>query len=332
MSQELEKRFTPKKISSELLGQSYSRLGQDKKSERVLNCGSFLEFAHSISADGTISEKGKLYNANFCRDRLCPLCSWRKSYKIFAQVSQIMNIIGDKYKFLFLTLTVPNCEPSELSTTLSAMVKGFARLIRFKPFKTSVLGYFRALEITRNKNNGSYHPHFHCVLAVPLNYSGKYYIKHSEWLDMWRKAMRDNSITQVDIRLVRPKKIDSVGVDSSELLHSISSVPLGSAVAEVTKYSVKDSDYIIPDNEELTDKIVLELSEALYHRRLTAFGGVFDDAFKQLQLQDIESDNADLIHINDTIDDSLALLIVRYGWSCGVYKMIDSRLKEPLED
>lgn len=320
---EIGLKFTPKKKSSLLLSESYSRLGLSGKSQRVFDCGTFLEFAHEISFDGTVSETGKLQTANFCRDRMCPMCSWRRSYKIFGQVSRIMEVIGGKYKFLFLTLTVPNCSGEELPGTLDRMMLAWRKLIRYKDFKI-VKGFFRALEITRNKDYrsksyGTYHPHFHVVIAVPLSYGKKAYISRNRWLELWQKAMKDPSITQVDIRVAKDK-------DLSENY----SQELSSAVAEIAKYAVKDSDFIYPGQDELTDDVVSTLSGALFHRRLVAFGGVFQDAFDSLQLDDPE--DGDLVHINDKINPELALLIVKYGWSCGTYKMTDAHIRSPREE
>lgn len=320
---EISLKFTPKKNTSLLLSESYLRLGLEGKSQRVSDCGSYLEFAHEISSEGEVSETGKLHSANFCRDRMCPMCSWRRSYKIFGQVSQIMEIIGDKYKFLFLTLTVPNCAGADLAGTLDRMMNAFRKFIRYKDFKV-VKGFFRALEITRNKDPksksyGTYHPHFHVVLAVPKMYGkGSCYVGRDRWLELWQKAMKDPSITQVDIRVARDK-------NASES----ASQELASAVAEIAKYAVKDSDYIYPGQEDLTDQIVTTLTGALHHRRLVAYGGVFQDAFEKLKLDDPE--DGDLVHINEKLNPALAWLIVKYGWSCGTYKMTDAYIKTPGE-
>jgi len=107
LKEEILKKFSPKREASELLAASYNRLGYEGKYKRVKDCGTFLEFRQPISDN---SEKWRLYNANFCRDRLCPLCSMRRTYKIFGQISQIMDVIEDKYAFIFLTLTIPNCD------------------------------------------------------------------------------------------------------------------------------------------------------------------------------------------------------------------------------
>lgn len=324
---ELEKKWTPKKEQSLILSDSYIRLDWRRKAERVADCGSWLEFVERSehgqggavpgcpcgAPDGTPTRTTayKLYHANFCRDRLCPMCSWRRSYKIFGQVSQIMNLLGNNYRYIFLTLTVPNCEPDELNKLIDDMVKGWHRLVNRKAFKTAVKGFFRALEVTRNKKDGTYHPHFHVVLAVnPSYFTSRDYIQRDEWLQLWQKSMKDDTITQVDVRTMKNKKTGEVSGEA-----------LASAVAETAKYAVKSADYIFKNNDSLMDKIVLTLSSSLSHRRLTAFGGCFAEAREKLGLDDCE--DGDLIHIDDnSIRSDLATMIVRFEWSCGAYKLV----------
>lgn len=324
---ELEKKWTPKKEQSLILSDSYERLNWIRKAERVADCGSWLEFVERSeqgqggtgpgcpcgAPDGTPARTTayKLYHANFCRDRLCPMCSWRRSYKIFGQVSQIMNLLGNNYRYIFLTLTVPSCEPEELNKLIDDMVKGWHRLVNRKAFKTAVKGFFRALEVTRNKKTGTYHPHFHVVLAVnPSYFTSRDYIQRDEWLQLWQQSMKDDTITQVDVRTMKNKKTGEVSGEA-----------LASAVAETAKYAVKSADYIFKNNDSLMDEIVLTLSSALSHRRLTAFGGCFADAREKLGLDDCE--DGDLIHIDDnSIRSDLATMIVRFEWSCGAYKLV----------
>ncbi len=52
-----------------------------------------------------------------------------------------------KVRWLFLTLTVKNTDSESLSETISDMFKGFNRLSKYKAFKTSIKGFFRALEV-----------------------------------------------------------------------------------------------------------------------------------------------------------------------------------------
>lgn len=321
--QELEQKFTPKRQDAEKLSASYRRLQYYRKADRVLSCGTVLEFAHAISSDGTVAEKGKLHNANFCRDRLCPMCSWRRSYKIFAQVSNLMRHCDDNYAFLFLTLTATNVDGSELSKSLDKFFSAWSELIRNKRFKKAIKGYFRAFEVTRNNKHyspfyGTYHPHFHCVLVVNKSYfTSRDYIPQAEWLQMWRDCMDDQTITQVDIRRAKGKN------------GSIEAEALSAAVAEIAKYAVKSSDYLTPD-DSLTDEIVSILGNALSNRRLCTFdrSGVFGKIRRKLALDDPE--DGDLIHLSDEdkIDPAVAHLICRYGWTAGAYKMDTSFIKE----
>ena len=209
---ELQEKFAPKHSKSILLSDIYMRIGQEKKSLRVENCGSFLEFAHEVDSYGTIDEKGKLYHAFFCRDRFCPMCSWRRSLKLFANVSQCIPKITSKYKCVLLTLTVPNCTEQDFRSTIDRLMLSWKKFTRYKKFRSIVKGFFRVLEVTRNQKNGSLHPHFHIILVVPKSYGKKeeLYLSHAELLEMWRSAYGDDSITQVDIRLIKPKDTEEL--------------------------------------------------------------------------------------------------------------------------
>lgn len=319
LENELENKFTPKKAMGERLVLSYLRLGYDSKAETVANCGTYLEFAKYSD------DKYKLHRANFCRDRLCPLCAWRRSYKIFGQVSQIMNLIEKDYAFIFLTLTVRSCDGADLSKLIDKMNRAWRRFIQYSRIRNVCKGFFRGLEITYNKEFDTYHPHFHVIIAVPKGYfAHKDYIKRDEWLSYWQKAMQDSRILILDVRRVRSKESMSSGVQFSNTLKSV-----GSAVAEIAKYAVKSADYLFQD-ERLTDFCVYTFTESLKNRRLCAMGGCFLDAHKKLQLDD--SEDGDLIHIDNDIRSDVAIQILRYGWSCGAYKLIEVIDKSPLDE
>lgn len=324
--EELDEKFYPKKYLSFPLVRSYERVGMEKNADRVRHCGDYLDFADT-------SDGFKLYDARFCRDRLCPMCSWRRSYKIFGQISQIMDLIASEYEFLFLTLTVVNCEGSELSETISKMqkawYKGFVKDNSYnRRAKNVIKGYFKALEVTHNLNKRSksydtYHPHFHIIIAVNKSYfTSREYIKQDEWLDMWRKAYGDPLITQVDVRKCKSKSNIQAG---EQYVKSLSS-----AVAEVAKYAVKSSSYVgyfdkdghpRTYSNKVIDSSVVALTSGLSHRRLCEFGGVFRDARDKLKLDDCE--NGDLINIDDyKLRSDIAYAIYRFSWSCGAYKLV----------
>ena len=281
-----ERPWKKHKESSLQLSDSYKRIGEKGKSYRVQNCGSILTFNECPGG-----HEKHLIKANFCRVRLCPMCAWRKSLVIFTQLLQICHVACSRQdlRFIMMTLTVKNVPGQKLSDQLDDMFKSWDRLTKRIEFKSNVQGWFRALEVTHNVNAKStaydtYHPHFHILLAVkPGYFKGQKYIKQSRWMELWRSAARLDYNPIVDVRTVKAS-------DNPE------GKPIEKAVAEVGKYTTKPGDYLFAD-EQMTDKAVLVLDEALHGRRLVSYGGILADIKKELKMADVE--NADLIQIDD---------------------------------
>lgn len=312
-----ERPWVLKKNKTAVLSDSFKRLGYDKKALRVKECGSFLEFKRFH--DNTL----KLNYANFCKDRLCPICSWRRSLKIFGQTSQIMDkaLEEKKYRFLFLTLTVKNVYGEDLSDTLTYMFKAFNVFTKRKQIKDSISGWFRALEVTHNVNKKSinfdtYHPHFHVILMVRDKYfkDKRLYLKQSDFTEIWK---------------------DCLGADYNPVVHvEAFKKSTSKAVAEASKYTVKDGDYLLENDLQLTDSSVRVLSKALRSRRLVAFGGRLKEISKELKLDDItdgdlvNTNSQNLVDYDDTymmdsltgelvIREDLGYIIEKYGWNIG---------------
>ena len=70
-----ERPWRDNKLKTLELAESYKRLGM-KKSYRVAECGTYLEYKRFFEDNSR-----KLHQANFCKVRLCPMCSWRRSRK-----------------------------------------------------------------------------------------------------------------------------------------------------------------------------------------------------------------------------------------------------------
>lgn len=353
----LEKKFAPRKKESEELADVYGRISSrpecgktmlvvrsqfnenaengelytfsvsEKKTEnywsrrasRVNGCGTYLEIGREIIS-GVPAEKGKLHKANFCRDRLCPMCQKRRSLKFYGQTSKIMDVIGDKFKFIFVTLTIPNVPANGLTRALNGLTTGFDRFLRYKPIEKVCKGCVRALEVTYNPERDDYHPHLHVIFAVPKSYAkSKDYIKHEDWLKMWQRAYGDNRISQVNVKAITGKEEEN-GKTAAESLKK--------AVAEVCKYSVTSKSLLFED-KALSEKVVLELAMALARRRLVQFRGVFQKAAKALKLEDVESPDVDLTHLDGYFRPDVALMICQYSWTSGAYVKTDEYILEP---
>lgn len=289
-----ERPWAVHKLSNSYLAVAYDEV-DEKKAARLRECASWLEFVKT--------EEGlKLHNANFCRVRLCPICAWRRSLKTFGQVYKIVSVAQENYSFIFLTLTVKNCQPGELSDTLDMLSKSWDRFIKYKDVKNAVKGYYRATEVTHNVTENTFHPHFHCLLAVNKSYfSGRTYLKQSVWRDLWKKAVRLDYDPQVDVRRVKAQHVEGV-------------------CAEVAKYAVKVNDVICFDDWDLTVDTVRILDKAFNKRRFIAFGGVFKEIHKQLNLDDVE--DGDLIHDDDSVLPELSKDTVLYAWNSGYNQYI----------
>lgn len=314
---EIQEKFLDKKISNLKIADFYKSHFPDNfnKFERVRDCGSFLKFAHIFNIEtDSFDTHGKLYQANFCRDRLCPYCNWRRSLKLFHNNSVIISDIWDKYLFASLTLTVPNVPGEKLKKTIDDLMSGINKLFHYKAVKNVVRGYYRALEVTYNQRSNTFHPHYHFVLAFDKSYfTSPSYLSHSQWLELWRKAMNDNSILMLDIKRLYNKL-------SGKLAESEDEIRL--AFLEFCKYSVKDSDMI-------NDFVIMILFKSLFHRRLVEYKGVFRDSFVRNKLEDSEDENADLIHADDDIEDSISLLILSYQFNHNSkeYELVDQEIK-----
>lgn len=289
-----------RKITSLEVSASYERLGNLSKAFRMSNCGDTLEFVKQ-------DDKKRLIHANFCKIRLCPMCAWRRSLKTFAQVSCVMNEFEtSRHAFLFLTLTCRNVGADELKETMDKLFEAFNLLMKQKRVSQAVVGWFRALEVTYNHRENTYHPHFHCILAVYENkyFSGGGYITHDEWIALWRNCLKIDYDPSVDIRRFRKTT--------------------GREVAEVSKYTVKPEDYIIryyEDNSvfrEKTDMIISVLDKALFHRRLVAFGGEFKKIHKRLNLDDTEDGDLVVVDGKEELRDDVKQVIEIYHWHVGL--------------
>lgn len=258
---------------------------------RIGECSRQLEFAFKAKDDGEL--KLKLQQAKFCRLRWCPVCQWRRSLMWRARFFQTIPEIIKEYptaRFVFLTLTVKNCQPDELRETLTWMNKSWERLTKRKLFPA--LGWVKAVEVTRRSSDGTAHPHFHCLLMVSSTYfGGTGYITQAKWTEMWKSCLRVEYTPIVNVKAVKPKK----GVDPQ------AAMPI--AICETLKYSVKEGD-LIADQEWLH-----ELTRQLHKTRAIAVGGVFKNFLSEDEPEDLI--NADLADEEPTSEDDPR---VTFGW------------------
>nr|WP_253896521.1 protein rep [Streptococcus gallolyticus] len=270
-----DRNWRGRKILSLKLADIFKELGyKETLVERVSSCGDVLRFVRL--EDGTL----KLYQAYFCKNKLCPMCNWRRSMKYAYQTSQIVDEAikeQPKGRFLFLTLTVKNVPGDRLNDTLSQLTQSFDRLFKRKKVQKNLVGYLRSVEVTHNEKENTYHPHIHVLLMVRPSYfrASDNYISQAEWSEMWSQSLKVDYVPMVDIRAVKEKGKGLKG-----------------AILETAKYPTK------PVKLDVENKQVVEdLYNGLYRKRQLGYGGLFKELKKKLQLDDAE--NGNLVQTSD---------------------------------
>jgi plasmid rolling circle replication initiator protein Rep len=260
----------------------YDQADFEDYSARIDRCAQMLLFGSRLDVQG--QRTIRLKSAFFCRVRNCPVCQWRRSLMWKARLGTALPLIERDYpkaRWLHLTLTVRNCQITDLRDTLKLMNAAWQRLSQLKKFPA--IGFFKSLEVTRG-NDGSAHPHFHILIMVMPNYFGGNYIKQDSWMQMWRKALRVDYDPGAHIQSIKP----NLDRDISDI------------IKEVAKYTVKGDDLTF-DRDWL-----LEYTKQVHKTRAISLGGIL----KQY-LSDEEATNEELV-LGESIDELNELVAPYY--------------------
>ncbi|ARM84763.1 protein rep [Marinobacter salarius] len=152
---------------------------------------------------------GTFFDTWYCKHRSCPICQWRKSLRYCSRVHRTLDqnpfLLQDKW--IYLTLTVRNCDVNDLRATIEHMNQAFRRLMNRDFWKRHVRGGIRFVEVTEsffgggNLNYISTHPHFHCLLRVsPSMHGGVNYISEMQWAEEWQQALQVHYLPIVNSR------------------------------------------------------------------------------------------------------------------------------------
>jgi plasmid rolling circle replication initiator protein Rep len=280
---------TDKRLKNPKFSDYIKSFVSQKMNLRIIDCGTFLELLGDFEM-----ENRKINKANFCKNRFCPMCSWRLACKDSLEISILMEHLRceENKEFIFLTLTTPNVKDDSLEEEIRKYNKAFEKLMKRKEVKTIVKGYIRKLEVTYQKeqyitkdlwkrkkdyyekrglvigdlepNYDTYNPHFHVVIVVNKSYftDKDYYISRERWLELWQLSTGDKSITQVDVRKAKSNNHKEV--------------------YELAKYSAKDSDYLV------SRPVFETFYKALKGKQVLVFSGLFKDAHKMYKLGELD--------------------------------------------
>ena len=295
-------RHRKKKLASKKVAFYYGKMGEEKKARAAAECGNYLQW--TVRMDGT----KRLTGANFCRLRMCPMCSWYLARKRTRDLMKTLKEPEHRGKrLIFITLTVKNCKGEELKDTINMMYRALRSLTKKKGFFDGrVLGMIKKLEVTYNDKENTYHPHFHLLCEVePSYFSDKsLYIEHDVLQAKWKKFCKLDYDPIVGIEAHKAEGFDNEAVAKS--------------IKEITKYVAKDEDYTFSLE---TFKI---FDEALHGRRLYTPTGSFKETMARLKMdEDGLDDNEDKQAVPDNPD----VLTFTLRWHVNLYKVEVERLE-----
>lgn len=279
--------------NAEIISSYYKKGGMECYAKRVDLCARHLDF-RLVDDEYRGQKKLKLFNAQFCRVRECPICQWRRSLRWKAKAYQALpKVITDYpgYRWLFLTLTLKNCELTDLRDTLTDINRAFKRLTELKVFPA--IGWIKSIEITRGRDGQSAHPHIHCLLLVRPDYFASGYLHKKEWIALWQQCLRLDYKPILDIQAVHVEKS-----------------PI-SLIAEILKYQTKESD-LCADADWF-----IEYVKQVHRTRAVAVGGVLRDYFKTL-----EEEPEDLIGKSDDPEPTEDGTVMTFRWNTRIKKYL----------
>ena len=139
----------------------------------------------------------------------------------------------------------------------------------------------------------------------------KQYLSQEKWTTLWKDSLNVDYNPIVNIKAFK----------------TASKQDVSKSVAESAKYTVKDNEFLIEGNEELTDSAVMILDKALANRRLVAFGGELRKIHKALNLDDMEK--GDLVNTGDDeeLREDVDFVIEHYFWHVGYKQYYKTKLK-----
>lgn len=265
----------------------------DEKLKNVSCCGEVMMFRDT-------DEGLKLEHALLCKDKLCPICAWRRSRKNGQIMRTVMGEFVNRFptaRYLHITLSAKNCKGQRLSEGFKELSEAWTRLKKYKKVDKNLLGFIRGTEVTYNVKRDDFNQHMHILLAVRSTYfkNSDNYIKQQEWRQLWQKALKVDYLPVVHVQVVKEKETSE---DFQDLDLKISK-GLFFSILEVCKYPLKPLN--LPEDFDHKKKIEVlsHLVVGLYRRRQMGFGGEIKRIKKDLEAQGKNLDEDDLIESTD---------------------------------
>lgn len=266
------------------------------RSARMLSCGDTIGAAYCPTC-GTYH----VQHSHQCRDRLCPLCSWRLSIKRYYEMKEVLEYLRpqlESRRVAMLTLTVKNVKAAQLRACLVDMSKAWKRLQQSKAYK-SVWGWARCMEITYNQKTKSFHPHMH-ILTIIDEGAESTATMMKQLKAGWQAAARLPYSPIIDLReaYTKDKREDVIA-----------------CAGEAFAYSIKPATTAaIPHTQ------IGSFAAAISGHRLVSYGGAIKEARAALGMTDTEEVEE---HEKNICKCGNQLEYITLVWSAGGYERLE---------
>lgn len=257
--------------------------------ERILNCSNDLIYVLDDDINSPTYGRTTFENARWCCVRHCSFCQFARARRLKAKFFKTFTLenVGE-FDWIFLTLTLKNCQDNEIRSTIDLMNKAWSKLTRRVDFPAQ--GFIRSFEITmqrdrlpsdgkRKTSSGSAsrsedghlmaHPHLHIVLCMKSDYYENNFKDKDWWIDQWQSCLRVDYRPSISIKKIVDYENDLV-----------------SALLETLKYTTKPADFDVtnPVAGEWLDVLTRELHKV----RAISVGGNVSKFCPQSDIDTIE--------------------------------------------
>lgn len=221
---------------------------------------------------------------NLCRDKFCLNCQCMLASKRQLKYEPLLNALLSQYDILHTVVTVTNPTAERFPAVLDCMYSRFGYLVRYLRGNAKVKGIdflqygfgggIRALEVTYNAADKTFHPHFHCMLLFRKGLRLERKIINDFSFDRnGKKPVRKFSELEVLLQkiwylLMNGVKVTREAVDALPLGYSVIMDNAEGHYHEAFKYSCKGAFDEDKGAFVYSEEVFRILRKALYNRRM----------------------------------------------------------------
>lgn len=276
--------------------------GSKSFEKSLIDCGSWIEWDYYLK-----SQKIKLQNANFCKkDKLCPACAVRRSYKQHIKFLQSLEDDGDliDQDWYYIVIPVKHSIEDSFEDVFNRIVDIRSKIVKAlknkrQGKKVGFWGNFNGgmTSIETTKTNNGWNVHLNLILNASkgTNISIKKIRNKRGQISNQNIDLVDFLMRVADSKMHNIQKLDFSSKDS-----------IREALVEVLKYSLKFS--------SLSDNDLIYIYVKTYKKRLfTTFGNLRGLDIENVPLEGDIIPSEDFLHIMyRRIDYDYKLHSVRY--------------------